>query len=312
LAAGVRVGVVFPHTEIEPDAGAIRAWTAAVAELGFDHVLVYDHVTGVDPRVHPNHAAAAHSAGATSSKPYDVADRFHELMVLLGFLAGITSSLELISGVLVLPQRQTALVAKQAAEVDLLSGGRLRLGVGVGWNELEHRSLGQEFSERGDRIEEQIELLRRYWTEPTVRYQGRWDWAQGVGISPLPVQRPIPIWIAAGASTRAQRRVGRLGDGWLPVATSPQDLGEQLERIRAAAAAAGRDPAALGIQGRTAASEDVGVLAGKLEAWRDFGASHVAIDTMRRGLEGADQHVGALRTATGAFAHAGGDARARC
>ncbi|MCW3068575.1 MAG: hypothetical protein JWL67_1200 [Solirubrobacterales bacterium] len=293
----LRLGVVFPHTEIEPEPGAIRAWATAVAELGFDHALVYDHVTGVDPVVHADHGASARAAGATSAKPYDVADRFHELMVLLGFLAGVAPSLELLSGVLVLPQRQTALVAKQAAEIDLLSEGRLRLGVGVGWNSLEQRSLGSDFRQRGARIEEQIALLRRYWTEPTVRFEGRWDWADGVGIAPLPVQRPIPIWVAAGTNARALERVGRLGDGWLPVGTDPRRLHDQLERIRAAAVAAGRDPAMLGLQGRTAVTDDRDALSGELEAWRDLGATHVALDTMRRGLDGVEEHVATLRSA---------------
>jgi probable F420-dependent oxidoreductase len=262
--------------------------------MGLDHVLVYDHVTGVDPAVHRGHVAASRAAGATSAKPYDVGDRFHELMVLLGFFAGITTSLELVSGVLVLPQRQTALVAKQAAEVDVLSEGRLRLGVGVGWNVLEHRSLERDFRERGARIDEQIELLRRYWTEPTVRFEGRWDWADGVGIAPLPVQRPIPIWVAAGATARALERVGRLGDGWLPVGTDPRELHEQLAAIRAAAVTAGRDPAALGVQGRAAVTADGAALSGELEAWRALGATHVALNTMRSGLEGVEEHVAAL------------------
>jgi probable F420-dependent oxidoreductase len=293
----MRVGAVFPHTEIEPDAAAVRAWAVAVAELGFDHVLAYDHVTGVDPAVHAGHTAAAHAAGATSARPYDVTDRFHEVMVLLGFIAGICPALGLLSGVLVLPQRQTALVAKQAAEVDLLSEGRLRLGVGVGWNAIEQRSLGQYFSLRGRRIDEQIELLRLYWTEPTVRFSGGFDWADGVGIAPLPPQRPIPIWLAGGSSPRALARVGRLGDGWLPVGTDPRELHAQLELVRVAATAAGRDPSSLGLQGRMRAVGEPAQLASELGEWRALGATHVALDTMRCGLEGAEQHVAALRRA---------------
>jgi probable F420-dependent oxidoreductase len=297
------VGVVFPQTEIEPDAGAIRVYVEAVEGLGFDHVLVYDHVTGVDPTTYPDWADTAHRNGATSAKPYDVSDRFHEIMVLFGFLAGVCS-LELVSGVLVLPQRQTALVAKQAAEVDVLTGGRLRLGVGIGWNPIEYRSMGYDFHERGRRIERQIELLRRYWTEATVLLQDGDDWAHGVGIAPRPVQQPIPIWIGAGANERALARVGRLGDGWLPVSVNPSELAPALEAIWVAAREAGRDPARIGIQGRIegAGSDDIDAVASEVASWQKLGATHVALNTMRCGLSGVEQHVAALtRVAAAVF-----------
>lgn len=291
-----RVGVVFPQVEIEPEPEAIRRYASAVEDLGFDHLLVYDHVTGVDPDVHGDFVSLARGGGATSAKPYDMHDSFHEVMVLLGFLAAVTR-LELVTGVLVLPQRQTALAAKQAAEVDVLSGGRLRLGVGVGWNRIEFRSMGRDFETRGRRIESQIELLRRYWTEAPVRFESDEDWADGVGIMPRPVQQPIPVWLGAGATPRALRRVGRLADGWLPVGVDPSALGEQLETIRGAAREAGRDPGAIGIQGRleNAAARDPGEVSSELERWRVLGASHVAVNTMRCGLSGADAHVEALR-----------------
>jgi probable F420-dependent oxidoreductase len=291
----MKLGVVFPQTEIEADARAIRAYAEAVEELGYDHVLVYDHVTGVDPAVHQEFADLAHRNGATSPKPYDVADTFHEVMVLLGFLAGI-SSLELATGVLVLPQRQTPLVAKQAAEVDILSGGRLRLGVGIGWNAIEYRSMGREFRTRGARIDEQIDLLRRYWTDGTVRFESDEHWAEGVGISPRPIQRPIPIWIGAGPTQRALERVGRLGDGWLPVGVDPDELHDQLDTIRAAAEGAGRNVEAIGIQGRLerAADGDTDAIGERIGAWKRLGATHLAVNTMRCGLEGARAHIGAL------------------
>jgi probable F420-dependent oxidoreductase len=292
----MRLGVVFPQVEIEADPGAIRHYIAAVEELGFDHVLVYDHVTGVDPADHPDFVTAARTGGATSPKPYDVHDRFHEVMVLMGFLAAI-SHLELVTGVLVLPQRQTALAAKQAAEVDLLSGGRLRLGVGIGWNKIEFRSMGRDFERRGAMIEGQVELLRRYWIEGTVRFESDLDWADGVGISPPPVQRPIPVWIGAGPTRRALERAGRIGDGWLPVGVDPTALGEQFEIVRAAAREAGRDPDALGIQGRLehAADRSEGAVAAELADWQTLGATHVAVNTMRCGLAGAEGHIEALR-----------------
>jgi probable F420-dependent oxidoreductase len=291
-----RLGVVFPQVEIEADPAAVRRYAEAVEEMGFEHILVYDHVTGVDPAVHQEFGSVARAGGATSAKPYDVHDSFHEVMVLMGFLAACTS-MELVTGVLVIPQRQTALVAKQAAEVDVLSGGRLRLGVGVGWNRIEFRSMGFDFEARGRRIDHQIELLRRYWSEPTVRAGTGDDWAEGVGLMPRPAQQPIPLWIGAGPTRRALERVGRLGDGWLPVGVDPAALGEQLETIRGAAHDAGRDPGAIGIQGRleTAAARDPGVVRTELDKWRALGATHVALNTMRCGLQGADEHVAALR-----------------
>src|SRR6266566_2008794 len=166
----MQIGVVFPQTEIGPDAGAVRSYGHRVEELGFRHVLAYDHVVGADPAVHHGW-----------NGPYDVHTTFHEPMVLFGYLAAVTS-LELVTGIIILPQRQTALVAKQAAEVDLLSGGRFRLGIGLGWNAVEYEALGQDFSSRGRRVEEQVDLLRRLWTEPSLSYQGRYHRVTGAGL----------------------------------------------------------------------------------------------------------------------------------
>ncbi|MGE4425229.1 MAG: LLM class F420-dependent oxidoreductase [Solirubrobacteraceae bacterium] len=297
----MRLGAVFPQVEIEPDPGAIRAYAEAVEGLGLTHLLVYDHVTAVDPLVHSDFVDAAHRAGATSARPYDVRDPFHEVMVLFGFLAGVCD-LELVSGVLVLPQRQTALVAKQAAEVDILTGGRLRLGVGVGWNAWEQRSLGRTFIDRGRRIDRQIPLLRRYWTDGTVRFDGGDDWADGVGIMPRPVQRPIPLWIGAGRSRRALERVGRLGDGWLPVAVDPDEVPAQLGTVRDAAAAVGRDPDAIGIEARIEGWDgDPDRAAALATAWGSVGATHAAVNTMRCGLSGAAAHIDALERAVTAI-----------
>src|SRR5215475_11621054 len=179
----MQIGVVFPQTEIGADPGAIRAYAQRVKELGFEHLLAYDHVLGADPAVH-----------APWNGPYDVDTTFHEPFVLFGFIAGITA-LELVTGIIILPQRQTALVAKQAAEVDLLTGGRFRLGVGLGWNRVEYEALGTTFRDRGRRVEEQIEVLRRLWQEPVVSFEGRYHTITAAGINPLPVQRPIPIWM---------------------------------------------------------------------------------------------------------------------
>src|SRR5580704_16593347 len=233
----VNIGVVFPQTEIGPEAGAVRSYATGVEELGFTHLLAYDHVLGADPAVHEGW-----------NGPYDVATTFYEPLVLFGYLAALTS-LELVTGIIILPQRQTALVAKQAAEVDLLSGGRFRLGVGLGWNAVEYEALGQDFSERGRRVEAQVELLRRLWTEPSVTYQVGAERVTGAGLAPLPVQRPIPVWFGA-ASPPAYRRVGRLGDGWFPLTPPGPKLDEARGLVEAAAVEAGRDPSMIGLEGR--------------------------------------------------------------
>ncbi|MGZ4711012.1 MAG: LLM class F420-dependent oxidoreductase, partial [Acidimicrobiales bacterium] len=199
----MRIGVVFPQSEIGSDVGAVRAYGEAVDGLGFRHLLAYDHVLGADPAVHEGW-----------NGPYDVHTTFHEPFVLFGFLAACTA-LELVTGIIILPQRQTALVAKQAAEVDLLTGGRFRLGVGLGWNAVEYEALGKEFSDRGRRADEQVGLLRRLWTEQTVTHAGTYEQVTGAGLAPLPIQRPIPIWMG-GSSPAAYRRIGRQGDGWFP------------------------------------------------------------------------------------------------
>jgi probable F420-dependent oxidoreductase len=290
----VRLGVVFPQTEIGADPGAIRAFAQAVEAAGFDHLVFYDHVVGVDSIARPGWAEMAHRDGATSAKPYDVDDAFHEVMVMMGFLAGVCT-LELCTGILVLPQRQTALVAKQAAEVDVLSGGRLRLGVGVGWNRLEFEALGADFDQRAQRLEAQIDLLRRYWTMRSVDHEGVDGYAHGVGLAPASVQRPIPIWLAAGRS-RALERVGRIADGWLPVSVEPANLGPALDVVRRSAERAGRDPAGIGIEGRlpTSGGADMAWIVAQYRNWKDLGASHVALNTMGSGLRSADDHVAML------------------
>jgi probable F420-dependent oxidoreductase len=278
----MRVGVVFPQTELGGDAGAVRAYGERVEELGFKHLLAYDHVVGADPEVHQGW-----------NGPYDVRTTFHEPLVMFGFLAGVTHSLELVTGVIILPQRQTALVAKQAAEVDLLSGGRLRLGIGIGWNAVEYEALGEDFRTRGKRSAEQIELLRRLWTEPSVTFDGAFDTVTGAGLAPLPVQRPIPIWIGA-ASAPGYRRAGRLADGWFPMMAPGPQLDEALAEVRRGASDAGRDPAAIGMEARVAWKGDDDAVADEVAAWADAGASHLSINTMGAGLKHVDDHLETL------------------
>jgi probable F420-dependent oxidoreductase len=282
----MRIGVVFPQTEIGADVGAIRAYAAAVSDLGYSHILAYDHVVGADPAIYPGW-----------SGPYDIDSTFHEPMVLFGFLAGITT-LELVNGIVILPQRQTALVAKQAAEVDLLTGGRYRLGVGIGWNAVEYEALGEDFTQRGRRIEEQVRLLRRLWTERSVTVAGRYDRITGAGIAPLPIQRPIPIWYGA-QSPPAYRRAGRLADGWFPQMAPGPRLAEAKRMVEEAAVEAGRDPATLGMEGRINVGS--GSAADLVSVWKEAGATHISINTMRAGLGGVDGHIAALTSLASAI-----------
>ncbi|MSQ36155.1 MAG: LLM class F420-dependent oxidoreductase [Dehalococcoidia bacterium] len=277
----MRIGVVFPQTEIGADPLVIREFAQAVEALGFDHLVAYDHVLGADP------ARWQLRPGA-----YTHETMFHEPLVLFGYLAGVTRQLEFATGILILPQRQTALVAKQAAAVDVLSGGRFRLGVGVGWNEAEYAGLREDFHTRGRRIEEQIALLRALWAEPVVNFEGTYDRVIGAGINPLPPRRSIPIWLGGTADVVIER-VGRVADGWFPQERDPARLAERIERVRSVARSAGRDPAVIGFQaGIQAASRDAVERAGQFEA---AGATHLSVSTMGSGFQSPQQHLDALR-----------------
>ena len=280
----MRIGVVFPQTELGGDAGAVRAYVQRAEELGFTHVLAYDHVVGADPAVHQGWDG-----------PYDVHTTFHEPMVLYGYLAAVTS-MELVTGVIILPQRQTVLTAKQAAEVDLLTGGKFRLGVGIGWNRVEYEALGQDFSTRGKRLEEQITVLRQLWTEQAVTFGGSFDRITGAGLAPLPVQRPIPVWVGA-QSPRAYRRAGRLGDGWFPQMAPGPQLDGARQIVTEAAVEAGRDPASLGMEGQLRWQEDQDKLAAAMQQWQHAGATHLSVNTMGAGFRTVDDHLAALATA---------------
>ncbi|MBX6721835.1 MAG: LLM class F420-dependent oxidoreductase [Dactylosporangium sp.] len=280
----MEIGVVFPQTEIGADPAVVQAYAAAVEELGYRHILAYDHVLGADPEVHKGWKG-----------PYDIDSTFHEPFVLFGYLAAITS-LELVAGVIILPQRQTALVAKQAAEVDILSQGRLRLGVGLGWNQVEYEALGKDFTNRGRRISEQVQLLRLLWTQRSVTFHGEFETVTGAGLAPLPVQRPIPIWFGA-QSRPAYQRAGQLGDGWFPQMQPGPDLDEAAKIVRTAARAAGRDPSTVGMHGRARLNRGVDATAEAVRLWRASGATHLSVDTMRLvpgGPVGVDRHIAAL------------------
>jgi probable F420-dependent oxidoreductase len=285
----MKIGVVFPQTEIGADPGAVRAFVHRVEELGFEHLLAYDHVLGADPQVHTPWRG-----------PYDVDTTFHEPFVLFGYIAALTS-LELVTGVIILPQRQTALVAKQAAEVDILTNGRFRLGVGLGWNAVEYEALRADFSNRGRRIGEQVEVMRDLWTQRAVTHSGPYEHVTAAGLAPQPVQRPIPVWFGA-TSEPAYRRAGRLADGWFPQAVPGPALDAARAIVDEAARAAGRDPTTLGMEGRVSwTAGGVDKLVDHLGRWRAAGASHVSVNTMGAGLGSVDGHLDALAAAAHAL-----------
>lgn len=283
----MRIGVAFPTTEIGTDPAAIRDFAQAAEDLGYDHITIIDHVL-----------QAGKPAADDWRAYYSRDNMFHEPMVTLGFLAASTRRIGIATAILILPQRPAVLVAKQAAQIDVLSGGRLRLGVGLGWNELEFDALGQNFKNRGRRMVEQIELMRALWTNELVTFDGEWHRIADAGINPLPVQRPIPVWVGAFADP-AIRRAAAVADGWFvnPRVDPDANASRLIEIFREAAVAAGRDPDRLGLDatlhlgGR--GSQEWGALA---EGWKALGVSHCTVRTMYSGFETLDEHLHALRS----------------
>jgi len=282
----MRIGVVFPQTEIGQDPAVIRDYAQAVESMGYTHILAFDSVVGANPN---------RPGGWDSQYTYQHA--FHEPFVLFGFCAGVTRRIELVTGIVILPQRQTALVAKQAAAVDVLSGGRLRLGIGVGWNTVEFEALGENFKNRGKRVEEQLEVMRLLWTKELVTYDGQWHRVPDAGIRPLPVQQPIPVWMG-GDSEVVIRRAARLADGWITLPSfRPGPVGQQtVDRLHGLVREAGRDPAAFGIEARMAlAKVPAEERAKEIAAWRAMrGITHLCVNTMGLGLPGPEEHVRTL------------------
>ena len=277
------LGVVLPQVEIlSPEVTAISTFARETERSGFDHLLAFDHVLGVDSTSRPGWDGY-----------YDHTAPFLEPITLFAFLGSVTA-MEFLTDILILPQRQTALVAKQAATLDLLVEGRMRLGVGIGWNEVEYEALGETFSTRVRRFEEQIGLLRKLWTQPVVDHTGEFDRIDRAGIAPLPVQRPIPIWIGCGDNDVALERVGRLADGWIPhpgLGDGPR-FKAAWAKTRQSAEFAGRDPDALGLQGHVPLRDTaVADTDSKLIHWIEMGASHVAFNPLGAGLEWPIEHL---------------------
>ena len=280
----MQLGVVFPQTEIGNDPAAIRDYAQAAEGAGYEHLLAFDHVLGAE-RDRPGGFQG----------PYDHETPFHEPFVLFGYLAALTERLELVTGIVILPQRQAALVAKQAAQLHVLSGGRLRLGVAVGWNAVEYEGLGENFHNRGRRIEEQIALLRALWSQPIVSFEGRYHRVTKAGINPRPPGGSIPLWMG-GMSDAVIERTGRLADGWFPQYRDPADLPAGIERVRTAAREAGRDPDAIGIESRVAVrGTDVSEAVALARRFEQAGATHLSVNTMGAGFTSPGQHVDAIR-----------------
>jgi probable F420-dependent oxidoreductase len=284
-------GVVFPQTEIGKDPAAIGDFAQAAEELGYHHILAYDHVIGANPASRPGWQA-----------PYSHKDMFHEPFVLFGYLAALTKKVELVTGVIILPQRQTVLVAKQAAALDVLSGGRLRLGIGIGWNPVEYEALGENFNNRGRRSEEQVEVMRMLWTQELVTFEGKWHKITDAGLNPLPVQRPIPVWFGGGHD-HTLRRAARLGDGWFPLLAPDNKCREFIDKLRTYAREAGRDADKIGIEGRINLAQTPPDGWEKVsQAWKNLGASHLTVNTMKAGFSSPTDHIEAIRRFRAAIA----------
>jgi probable F420-dependent oxidoreductase len=279
----MRIGVIYPQFEYGSDPQAIRDYAQAAEGLGYTHIGADDHIIGPNPQ---------RPGGWTGWVTYKTP--FFEPFVLFSFMAGVTAKIEFETCVLLLPQRQTVLVAKQAAGLDSLSGGRLRLGIGLGWNVIEYISLGSDFHTRGQRVNEQVELLRRLWTQPLVKHESIWHNIPDAGISPLPTQRPIPIWIG-GQSEAAIRRAARIGDGWMPLYRSAEDARPGLDLLDANLEEAGRSRAGFGLEARLPYGKgDPAEWSRKLEGWQAAGMTHLSLLTTECGFKTPGEHLAAL------------------
>ena len=293
----MRIGVSLPQREpgFGTDIGAMAEYARAAEAMGYDHIRTGEHVLGANAASRPGWKG-----------PYTHIDLWHEPFVLFGYLAALTNTLEFVTSIVILPQRQTALVAKQAAALDLVSGGRLRLGIGVGWNPVEFEALGEDFSTRGRRSEEQIEVMRALWTQELVTYRGRWDTIIDAGLNPMPIQRPIPIWIGGGPGSaggssavgadRVLKRIAKMADGWFPSLGLKTGVGEAIANLHDYIRQEGRDISEVGIEGSmsvTGLSEDECFQ--QVSAWKELGATHLSVNTAGAGFVSLDQHIDALR-----------------
>jgi probable F420-dependent oxidoreductase len=283
----MEIGVTFPQTEIGSDPAVLRDYVQAAEALGYQHLLAYDHVVGADASARPDWGGR-----------YTANDQFHEPFVMFGYMAALTTKIEFVTGILILPQRQTVLVAKQAAEVDVLSGGRLRLGVGLGWNAVEFEALNENFHNRGRRVEEQVQLLRRLWTEPIVEFEGKWHRIDRAGLNPMPVQRPIPLFMG-GLNDVVLDRAARIADGWFPIIRNEEaleGLPDRIKGLRERVAGYGRDAGDFEIRVQAGFSSTTpDQWAAEVGRYRDMGVDYLCFSTMGAGLESPRDHIEALR-----------------
>jgi len=290
----MQIGLVYPQTEYPTDPAAVRDYAQTAEALGYTHVLAYDHILGANP-----------DRPGGWSGPYTFRDPFMEPFLLFTYMAAVAPRLGFIPGILILPQRETTLVAKQAAVLDVLCGGRLRLGVGTGWNEVEYVAAGYDFHTRGKRQEEQVEVLKLLWTQELVTFKGRFHDIPDAGLNPLPVQRPIPVWFG-GHADAVLRRTARLGDGWLPGFRTAEAAAAHLDTLDRYLAENGRVRADLGIEPRLHWGRgDLDALGRALEGWRAAGATHISLNTMGSGFRTADEHQQAIRQFSGEFLASG-------
>ena len=278
----LEIGVVFPQYEIGNDPVVIKDYIQAVEALGYGHIMTYEHVLG------------ANADSSSVSSLYMHRHTFHEPFVLLGFLAGVTSKIKLMTGIVILPQRQTALVAKQAAQVDVLSNGRFRLGIGLGSNLFEYEAMGENFHNRGLRVEEQVDVMRKLWTNEVVTYRGKWHTITDAGINPLPVQRPIPIWFG-GMADPVLRRVARLGNGWFPNGKPDEKMEGLVNQLEVYTQKEGRSLSDISIDARVSIiGQSLKEIESEILSWKSKGASGISINTLDANLKSPNDHIKAL------------------
>ncbi len=280
----MKIGVVFPQYEFPNDPLAIKDFAQTAEDLGFHHILAYSHVLGANP----DRPGGWHG-------PYTHQHAFQEPMLLFSYLAGLTQKLQFMTGIIILPQRQTALFAKQAATLDLLCGGRLRLGVALGWNEVEYTALNKDFHNRGKRFEEQVQLLRLLWTKPLVTFEGQWHNIPDAGLNPMPIQQPIPLWFG-GHADPVLRRVAKMGDGWLPNYRTAEDAEKALTRLKNDLADEGRTLADIGMEPRLHFGDgDQDKWQTVSSGWHEAGATHLTVNSMGAGFKTAKEHITAIK-----------------
>lgn len=287
----MKIGVIYPQTELKGDPAAVRRIGMATEELGYDHLLTYDHVLG-----------AAHDREPKLSGPYTEKEPFHDPFVMFAYLAGLTKRIELVTGILILPQRQTVLVARQAADVDLLSGERFRLGIGIGWNYVEYQALGQDFHVRGKRVAEQIELLRRLWSQPLVNFAGTFDRVDRAALNPRP-RRLIPIWLSGFADV-ALRRAAAVADGFI-FADGAADAFEQASKLRQYLKDSNRSVDGFGLHCNMLRAKSPQAVVETASRWRDIGGTHASVVTMGQNFTSIEQHIDYMRKVADALRAAG-------